>query len=392
MIMSRQTVLHFYPERIAWYGIALLGTLTLLAMPFLWIIQKNEIVTLIQGERRNKNAELQPCSFSLGLSNTSLGFSIPDLKDKMTFSFDPPRPDEVFADKRVLVRMKETKENKRIVLPCRLDLEFRENQLSLSQKTSPFWVDLVLLPNGQIDAKGWILMADGSNIDAGHFQITGQECPLQSAHEFPKGSPFRLLAEAEWWGRDLLRVPGESGGERIEIGELLEIGENDWLVYRENKWVKAQVPEKNAPIARIQSLTSKMLILEAWDLEGHTRFGLNLTLGPPFKMRGEDLLSSIRIRSEKQISCMLEKQCLILKTGDWVLKTEGRWKILRKKEERDAVFNGKLYGELFILEQISQKQGQKVIQGRLFNPGRTQVVSIEMLVQQGRKLKSGRQP
>ena len=77
---------------------------------------------------------------------------------------------------------------------------------------------------------------------------------------------------------------------------------------------------------------------------------------------------------------------MVLKTGDWVLKTNGRWKILRKKDEKDAFLNGKLFGELFILEQISQKQGQKMIQGRLFNPGRTQVVSIEMPAQSARKM------
>src|SRR5690606_31598397 len=111
---------------------------------------------------------------------------------------------------------------------------------------------------------------------------------------------------------------------------------------------------------------------------------LSLASGPQFKLRGEDLFSMVRIRSEKQISCMLEKQCMVLKLGDWVLKTTGRWKILRKKDEKEAFLNGKLFGELFILDQILQKQGQKMIAGRLFNPGRTQVVSIE-LAAQGRK-------
>lgn len=82
---------------------------------------------------------------------------------------------------------------------------------------------------------------------------------------------------------------------------------------------------------------------------------------------------------------MLEKQCMVLKTGDWVFKTGGRWKILRKEQEREAYLNGKLFGELFVFEQIHAKQGQKMIQGRLFNSGRTQAVAIEMAAQSTRK-------
>lgn len=82
---------------------------------------------------------------------------------------------------------------------------------------------------------------------------------------------------------------------------------------------------------------------------------------------------------------MMEKQCMVLKVGDWVLKSGGKWRILRKKDEHDALLNGKLSGELFVFEQISQNQGQKSIRGRLFNEGRSQAVVIEALAASTRK-------
>lgn len=389
--MARQGLLHFYPERIAWIGFGLLALGCLLAFPFLWIMWGNGSLALVRKENSQESNLQAPYSFSLGINPATPEFSIPDLREKITFSFDPPRPDGINNTQRLLVRIKETGENRRLILPCRVDLEFQKGRLKFASQPSLFWVDLNLLPNGQIDVKGSISALDGVQMDAGHFQIAGQDCPIQEAQEFPLDSPFRHLAEAKWWGRDLFKGIGESG-ERVEVGELLEIKENEWLIWKEGKWQKVRSPEKNLPIARIQSVTSKQLVLEGWDLDGHMRIGLNLAASPLFKLRGEDLFSAIRVRSEKQISCMLEKQCMVLKTGDWVFKTGPRWKVLRKKEEKDAFLNGKLFGELFILEQISQKQGQKVIQGRLFNPGRTQVVSIEMPAQAGRKLKSGKNP
>ena len=71
---------------------------------------------------------------------------------------------------------------------------------------------------------------------------------------------------------------------------------------------------------------------------------------------------------------------MILKTGDWVIKKENRWKILKKKEDRDALLCGKLVGELFVFEKIDMRGGQKFVQGLLFNVGRTQAAPIEMAV------------
>lgn len=220
-----------------------------------------------------------------------------------------------------------------------------------------------------------------------HFLAFPQECPIQTAQEFAEGTPFRILAEGKWWGKDLFREKFGDGlsSERLEIGlvsqaDLVELSEGEWLAWQDGHWQKYScvLDGKIKPIARIQSVQGKSLYLEGWDKERHVRLCLNPALGPSVKIRGEDLFSSIRIRSEKQISCMLEKQCLILKIGDWVLKTNGRWRILRKKEERESYLNGILAGDLFVFEKIEMKQGQKSIQGQLFNTGRSQVFPIEM--------------
>ncbi len=379
--IPRQTLVHFHPERIVWIGSLLLTAFCIFLFLTLWKIEKMEPPPLFEKQLIYSNPE--PYTFSLSLDPSSYGFSIPDLQGKMTFSLDPPRPDGSVQHQRLLVRLKQSGESQRVALPCRIDLEHQGDELHFAKESSLFWIELNSLGDGKMEARVWISSPEGEKMEAGHFLFTGQDCPLQNPQEFPEGSPLRLLAEAKWWGQDLFRGSYESS-ERIELSELLELREGDFLVWKEGKWQKSLTLDRDVPIARIQSVSPKLLVLEGWDQNGHTRIGLGLNSGPPFKMKGEDLFSSIRVRSEKQISCTIEKQCMVLKIGDWVLKTAGRWKILRKKEERDAFLNGKLFGDLFILEQISQKQGQKMIQGRLFNPGRTQVVSIEMQAQ-GRK-------
>lgn len=382
--MSKVGGLHFYPERIAWIGGGVISAGLFAALIFLSQLSWEQGPILPQKNKALEVKEVQKWNFTLGLSQKGPALPIPSLQDQLSFSFDPPRPVGEVQGGRVLVRLKKSGESKRVILPCRLDLAIKRDQLTLAGERTPFWVDLSLGEDGRIEGRGKISGVGEEELEAGLFITKGQEAPIQLPQEFPDRSPFRILGEAKWWGKDLFR---EEGGERLEVAgsDLIELREGEWLLWKNERWEKGLAPEMNGPIARIQSIGNKGLVLEGWDEEGHVRIGFSINPGPPFKAKGEDLFSAIRVRSEKQISCMLEKQCMVLKTGDWVLKTGGRWKVLRKKEERDAFLSGKLFGDLFCFEQISQKQGQKVIVGKLFNSGRTQVVHLEMGAHSARK-------
>jgi hypothetical protein len=384
--MAKASSYHFHPKRIVRTGMVILGLGFLLGLiPALRLCFFCAPVYRVHG-KKEKLASMTAFTFSLGLKEKAPVLPAPDLQGEITFSFDPPRPIGLVSEKRVLIRMKKGAGSKRVVLPCKVGLAFQDDRLVFSEGESSFWMELSLSENGQIETKSKICSLEGNIIETSSFLVAGQDCPFRVAHEFADGSPFRSLAEARWLGKDLF-AEKKSVGERLEIAGtgFLELKEGDWLVWRDQKWEKCGAPVKDDPIARIQSVSPKSLVLEGWDAEGHVRLALNFAAGIPFKTRAEELFSSIRVRSEKQISCMLEKQCMVLKTGDWVLRMGNKWKILRKKEERDAFVNGNLSGDLFVLEQILSKQGQKMIFGKLYNPGRTQVVAMEIPVQSGRQ-------
>jgi hypothetical protein len=394
--MQKLTKIHFFPEWIIWIGAGILSLGILITLPFLWMMMHpSDSSSLLTKGKKEKKITTNPLAFNLSLNRASLNLSIPDLQQVMSFSLDPPRPEAKEQSQALLIRIKRGGESRKVMLPCRLDLEFQGDHLTFAKKSSLFWVELASI-EGKVNAKAFVADLDGTALEAGNFLISVEDRPVQKASEFAEGSPFRTLAEAHWWGRDLFPGAGVNM-ERLQIGsaDLIFLQAGEWLIYKGGKWTKASESEKQAPIARIQSTAAKELILEGWDTHGYTRFAIPLDLGPPFKIKAEELLGSIRVRSEKQISCLLEKQCMVLKVGDWVLKIGGRWKVLRKKDEQDAFLNGKLFGELFILEQISQKQGQKMIQGRLYNPNRTQIVPVEMVAHSSRKPKGsikGRAP
>ncbi len=337
-------------------------------------------------------------SFQFGLKQLPLSFALPRVESQMLFSFDSPRPDVERRSSELFLHFKQTGQAKKISLPCRIDLQFYEgDKLGFADKESLFWIDLMRIAEGKIQGVVSILNGQKERVETERFILSPTVGPLQLPQEFPENSPFRILGEARFLGHDVFAEKYEGGQTlRIAIGaapnlQILDLKEKGWIVWKDHQWMNGTLDEKTAFVARIESVDGKALILEGWANGTHVRFSLPATQMASFKMRGEEVFNLIRIRSEKQISCMMDKQCIILRCGDWVLKTGGRWKILRKKEEKEAYKLGKISGELFVFNRIESKQGQKCIEGLLVNAEKTQSVSVDLVANQRNVRKERRQ-
>ncbi len=315
---------------------------------------------------------------------------IPDLQQEIVFSLDPPRPDGSNQSMQVALRLKQRAVSQRFDVPCRIDLAYSEGLLSFKSQASGSSLFYLELLWDQEALLGKVHVDDRTGEP---FRIASEESPIQAAEEFAENSPFHVLASGRWWGMDLFYQRYVEGAlrHRLDLGspmeaQLLDVQEGQWIGFLDGRWQEMpQIDDaKKECIARIVSSSPAGLLLEGWEANRHVRLCLPLASPSGSKMKAEELFGLIRVRSDKQISCLLDKQCLILKVNDWVLKTEDRWKILRKSEEKESFLKGKLVGELFVLDQISNKQGQKSISGHMYSLARTQMTSFDLPVQ-GRK-------
>jgi hypothetical protein len=404
-ILQRRMALNF--ERVSWAGSLVVIMSVLPALFFL--------VSPASGSRLSPSCSLlpkphsSPLELSLPLRSDLAALSPGVSQDQISFSIDPLRPDVQGTTTRFLIRLKDSRQMIRVEMPARIGLAFDSaGVLQFSNDSSLFWLECHLLADHRMGASLFYRTPSGSIVTHAEWIPVPMETPLQTADEFSQDNPFRELAESKWWGPDLLaqKVQGGVAVHRLEMGggansKLVDCKVGDWFMFNGKVWEKCARPvaildepsrgknpiDQNLPLAHILTATSQFLEVEGWNERSHVRFRWNLAPLPPFKIKTEELFSQLRVRSEKQVSCMMDKQCLVLRPGDWVLKTGGRWKALRKAEEKEALLAGDVLGEVFILEKIGVVPSSKNIVGWYFSAGRTQSVSVELAqrTQKGRK-------
>ena len=309
-----------------------------------------------------------PCDFK----EKNLSLSFPKIEGEISFSLNRSGLDLPF-----LLRLKKNGQTKYVTLPSRVYFHY-DKTLQFSSEEGPFWVDFSLLSDSRAEASVFI-----SDVLENKFTLTPEESPLRLAHELTEGSCFRFLAEGKFLGKDLFleKYGASNGSYRLDVGGVVFLKSGDLLFFDWGKWEKKELPKEILPTARVATIDDKGVVFEVWGVDEYVRLFVPSGPASPLKIKGDELLSAVRIRSEKQLSCMLEKQCFILRAGDLVLKENNRWKVLRKKEEKEAYLQGKSMGELFVFDQIGMKGGQKIVQGHLVNLERSLLLPVEVSLQ-----------
>lgn len=366
----------------------ILGTGSVLSVGLLVAFMYGSLHPSLTLERKAiSHCESQILSIPFVLQEGSIHMPEPNLEGEIGFSFERSRPDsETSLSTAYTLRLKKSGQTQRIFIPTQIGLKY-ENELEFSDEESSFWMDLKENGTQQISVHVFVCNLAGVVEEVGSFFVPVEESPVRLPGEFADNPAFKTLSESRLLGKDLFvsKYGEEDLSQRIEIGfakgaEQIFVKAGDYLAWEDNKWKKTgSFSDGNGlPIARVAFFDDKILLFEAWDLAEYMRLSVSSSPPLPLKTNGEEFLTAVRVRSEKQISCMLDKQCFVLRAGDWILKEVNRWRILRKVQEKDAYMQGKLVGELFVFDRIDLKGGQKTLQGSLFNQERSQIFLVEV--------------
>ena len=216
-----------------------------------------------------------------------------------------------------------------------------------------------------------------------------------------------LLArqKARWFGIDkfLEKHGGDEYREslhkqRIDFGEgesaySVYVKNGDCLVWDDETWkaVKPGDATLKHPLMCVKKIDDRVMNLELWDVDGKGKISLNLIKANEawLPQNLEQNFKFVGARTRSQFVFEVNNERMLLSPHDWLLLTDGVWKKLKTPEEIDDYVERKTPGPLFVFDNIERKDDRQVIIGTLFNAARTEMVTIELPLQQGTNGASG---
>lgn len=385
-----------YPEKVLRFGLLILAAVTVLTGCFILFGLRGGVFSPVSWGLSAPSSR-EASSFSLGLKKDPLPLIYPNIEGEIDLIIYRQHPALQHHSLEYNVRLKKNGSVKKVSLPARICLCY-ENGLKFSDEESPFWLELDLLGDGRVLIQAFASTMQEAKSLVGSLTLVAEEPPFRNFNELLESSPLRPFTIARYLGIDLvlMRQKEEQSLYRLEVGkDMLKLTEGDLFVWADGKWCKNTnnlSDLQDRIVARIVNCSARDMVVEAWEKNLYHRFLIPIGIATPFKTKTAGLLTAVRVRSEKQISCMLEKQCLIVQVGDWALKGDHRWKILRKQEEKEAYLQDHLEGELLVFDRVEVKNGQKVVMGSFFNADHSQMMPIEVEVHsQGSKRKTDRE-
>ncbi len=319
------------------------------------------------------------------------------LADELALIAYNSRPDVLAKEAKLLISLKNGKEL--LTLGNGRTLYLKEAQqgkgLSSSETATALWVKPILLDNGTVLVETGRQLASGE--EKGEF-IASLQGTLPARYNPMQQTSIKVLKASKGFAQDLL-IQKYGGREfsawrdKIVLEFTRETSSNyacfvstgDYLLYDEGEWRVVPFSElkNDLPVAQIKSATARGLEIQAWDDTGFALLMVSVEMEKPgrFQLKPETMPSGVRVRSSNAISCALGKRRVIVRQGDWLLKTAAGWRNLRRSEEIEQYLHHRLKGELLIFDGIEKEQGRLVMKGNLFDETRTQTQPFTLAIE-----------
>lgn len=287
---------------------------------------------------------------------------------------------------------------KEIYLQYQLSEEGNPDRFQFSSEPTDFWIQPAILDSSSVLIKAAKVKDQEERFE---FVLTNQAG--QGSAEFEQKDFYKCLKKAKWWGQDILfRLYGGEEYQKLKDKHKLEligaespyvclISQGDYLSFENGKWKTIDLAEASSscPLAYVNEITANQLKIEIWDETGFAHAIFKIALEAAQKSaRPESVFSSVRFRTAAQVTCLLGKRRIILKQGDWLLKTAAGWRNLKNLNEVESYLAYQSRGELFIFDGIEKQEGTSLLKGHLIDEMRCLASSVAIPISSEKKSKS----
>jgi hypothetical protein len=324
----------------------------------------------------------------LAISNKDISPEFEPLVKELVVLGKNTRPDSGTLSTTVSIGLKTSGDQKQLVSGQRLFLsadgnsyKFANEKTGLSLLPLPMAGSEVLLQIETSEKKEEVILTSSAFLD----RSLDEETYVQVLKKGKMWAPDLFLHQ---WGGDEYR--DLSSKQKVEIDEkvyFLSVG--DLLWWDENEWKVERAFLEDAPVAKFTSVSAQGMNFEVWSPSGYSSSKIHVALqNSRAPQKAEEIITSVRPRSTSEITCQLGKRRVIVKEGDWWIKTDRRWRSLKTAADLEAFLHHEIQGELFMFEKVENMKGKTILKGRCFDKMRTESLPISLVVNTEKKTAS----
>ncbi len=253
--------------------------------------------------------------------------------------------------------------------------------ISISSTPTPWTIEPLVLENQ-------VFIAAKTAKETDELLLKKSEGPNAIREKVQNTIWYQLLKTARFWTTDRFcssysQTTANSlkvGFGRLNSAKVLIIDPGQYLFFASGEWQQGNLEFAGGrPLAQVLSQTDSALTLQIWDESG---FFLETISIPPLSPESypftkmDALFSALKARNNSEVSSVMGKRRVVLKPGDWWIKTERGWRRLKKRGEIEDYLSFRLLGELFVVDGLEMFQGKTVIKGQQFDPLRQRMQSF----------------
>jgi hypothetical protein len=308
--------------------------------------------------------------------------------------------EEQFYDISIKKRGKEKKSNCKIIKSGEITyLLADDNGYRFSDKKTELFIKPTKIDdkNVNVDVSLNIFSEKKQSIKTKSFKMFCVENVENSLNIIKKSPAFSTLLNAKAIGPDLLKQKlsrnEKTAVQRLEVkgDKALYVKERDLLHYKNGRWqfLKESDTDKY-PAAMVKSITDHSIELEGWEDTKHYQFQIFPTSSTNIRRSAKDMLSSIRLCTRKKISFLAGNQHLMLREGDFLVRKNGKWRILKKPNIEKFESYGVDSDDFFVFEKLETNHDEKIVKGFIFNHLRNKVENVSIPITFSTKKKNKR--
>lgn len=324
------------------------------------------------------------------------------LSDEMVVTGHDSRPKNGEGKRELLIELKDSHEKVSIETGKVFYLDYQQGEDALphhfktSSKETNFWVKPILIEDATVFMEAGF--KKGQIEEKCEFVVSSAAKSMDQSAEL--SSAYGRLKTVKIWGRDVLfqlyggdeyRLLKEKFKIEFSPATVCYVSVGEYLTFEDGKWRNCNLLDASpaSPLAKVKEIGTNQATIEFWDEKGvcYPEVKRSFEQNQRAQSRGE-IFSSLRFRTATQVTCLIGKRRIILKKGDWLLKTAQGWRNLKNLKELESYLSYQLRGELFIFDSIEKQDDKYFLKGRFLDEMRTTATDVSVPISSEKKVKT----